>query len=105
MRAVLPVERRGTLDRIRLLPELLALGRRPCGQWTRGGSAIEIALAGNGALAADVQRLERVQLLGIRNADAEPDLLVHARIGNGRLHPAELQRQPLVLVEVRKDRR
>ena len=63
------------------------------GQRARRRMRVEVAFAGDRALAADVQRFERVELAGVRNADAHAELLLHAGIGDGRLHAAELDRQ------------
>ena len=65
---------------------------------------IERALAGDRAFAADVQRLERIELPGIRDPDAHAHLRHHARIGHGPFHAAVVERQALVLIEVGKDR-
>ena len=64
---------------------------------------IERTLAGDGSLAADVERLERVQLPGIRDPDAHAALGHHARIGHGAFHAAIVERQAAVLIEVRQD--
>ena len=66
---------------------------------------VEIAAAGDRALAADVQRGERVDLPGIRLADRHAELLGDLRIGSGRFHAAEFERRPLVFVEIGQDRR
>ena len=66
---------------------------------------IVLSLAGDRALAANVEGSDRVYLPCIRLADDHPILLVHVGIRGRRLHAAELKRRPLVLVEIRKDRR
>ena len=96
MRAVLLVQLRRALQRVGLLPELFADGRRAGRQRAGRRRAIEIAFAGDGAFAADVERLERVQLARIRDADAHAELLLHARIRDRRLHAAELEGQARV---------
>ncbi len=63
---------------------------------------VERAFAGHGALAADVQRLERVDLARIRHPHAHALLLQDGRIGDGALHAAEVQRQAGVLREIRE---
>src|SRR6185436_1582133 len=90
--AVLPVELVGALERIRLAAELLA--HRRCAGWQRPrrGMLVELALAGGGALAADVDHAERAYLPGIGHADRHTKLLLHAGVGGGRLHAAELDR-------------
>ena len=65
----------------------------PAGSGPVDGCAIEIAFARHRALAADVERLERVDLSRVRDADAHAELLLHARIRNRRLHAPELERQ------------
>ena len=42
---------------------------------------------------------------GIGLADDHAVLLLHRRVGGGRLHAAEFERRPLVLVEIGEDRR
>ncbi len=83
------------------------ISRTPrCARGQRAGRRmrVELALAGDGALAADVQRLERVDLAGVGNAHAHADLLP------GRWDPTlvgsmrpQLERQALVVVELRED--
>ena len=64
---------------------------------------IEIAAARHRALAADVQRCQRIDLARIRLADDHAELLMHARIGSRRFHPAEFQRRAPIGVEVGQD--
>jgi hypothetical protein len=68
-------------QRIRLLAEFLANFRR----FRREGSArwmlVEIALAGDGSLAADIEHSQRAHLSGIWNPDNHPELLENGRIG------------------------
>ena len=66
---------------------------------------VEGAFACHGALAAYVQRLERVDLAGVGHADAHADLCHDGRIGDRRLHAAVFERQALVAGELGKDRR
>ena len=66
---------------------------------------VELAPAGDRTLAADVERAERVELAGVRDADDHAVLLLHRGIGGGRLHAAEFERRALVLVEIGQDRR
>ena len=66
LRAVLRIELRGALERIGLLAEFLARRRRAGRQRARGGMRVELALAGDRAFAANVQRFERVDLPGVR---------------------------------------
>ena len=61
--------------------------------------------AGHRTFTADIERLQCIQLTGIRNAHAHSKLLLHARIGNCRFHSSEFNRKSCVLVEVRKDAR
>ena len=72
--AVLRVELGGALERVGLLAEFLARGRRAGGQRPGRGMRVERALAGDRALAADVERLERVDWPGVGNADAHAHL-------------------------------
>ena len=66
---------------------------------------IEIAFAGDGSLAADVEHPERAHLAGVRDADGHAVLLLHGRIGRGRLHASELDRRRLSRVAGRQARR
>ena len=91
------------LERVGLLAELLALPAAHPRQRTGRRMRVELALAGDGALAADIDGLQRIQLARVRNADAHAELLLHARIRDRRLHAAEVDRQPVVFVEVRQD--
>ena len=105
LRPVLRVELGGALERVGLLAELLADGRRSGRQRARGRMPVAIALARDRALAAQVERAERVDLAGVRRPDGHAVLLLHVGIGRGRLHAAELDGRPGVLVEVRQQRR
>ncbi len=87
------------------MPEHLAGRRRPRRQRPGGGMPVELAPAGDGPLAADVEGAERVDLACIRDAGDHAELLMHGRVGPRRLHAAELQRRPRILVEVRQDGR
>ena len=77
-------------------------GGAPGGSGPSDGMPVEVAAAGHRALAADVERRERVQLPGVRDADDHAELLLDRRIGCGRLHAAEFERRSRVLVEVGK---
>ena len=66
---------------------------------------VELASAGDGTFAADVQRGERVELPGIGLARDHPILLLHGGVRGGRLHAAEFERRSFVLVEIGQDRR
>jgi hypothetical protein len=66
---------------------------------------VELALAGDRALAADIQGGEGVELAGIRFAGDHAVLLLRRRIGGGRLHSPEFERRALVFVEAGEDRR
>ena len=46
--------------------------------------AVEVAAADHRALAADVERRERIQLAAVGDADDHAELLLHGRIGGGR---------------------
>src|SRR3954463_11866569 len=56
---------------------------------------VEVALAGDGPLTADVEHAQRPHLARIRYTDRHPVLLLYGGIGGGRLHAAELDRQRL----------
>src|SRR5262249_30284734 len=62
-----------------------------------------VAEAGDGALAANIQGFERVELPRLGNADAHAELQLHARVRNGRLHATQLEWWSGVLIEVWKD--
>jgi len=61
-----------------------------------------ITFAGNGAFAANVERLECVQLAGIRDSHSHTELLLHVRIRDRRLHSAEFERKSSVIGKVRE---
>ena len=73
-----------------------------CAGWQRslGRMPVEVAAAGDRALAPDVQGGERVELAGVRLADDHPELLLDFGIGRRRLHAAELEGPPLVPIEI-----
>ena len=102
---VLLVQFIGPFQRIRQFPEFFAGLRRARRQRSRRGRPVEVSLAGDGALAANVQRLERIELSRIGNADSPAVLQLHARIGDRRDHLPKIERQALVLIEVWKDGR
>jgi hypothetical protein len=66
---------------------------------------VEIAPAGDGSLAADVERCERIDLASVRDADDHAVLLLHRGVGGGRLHAAVLEGLALVPLEIGKQRR
>jgi hypothetical protein len=66
---------------------------------------VAIAIARHRPLPAQIERAKRVDLGGVRRADRHPVLLLHVRVGSGRLHAPELDRRPGVLVEVGQQRR
>jgi hypothetical protein len=66
---------------------------------------VEVAAAGHGTLASDVEGGERAELPGIGLARDHPILLLHGGVRGGRLHAAEFERRPFVLVEIGQDRR
>ena len=65
---------------------------------------VEIAAAGDRALAANVERRQRIDLAGVRLADGHAELLQDIRIGGGRLHAAEFERRAFVFVEIGQHR-
>ena len=99
------VELGGPLERIGQPAEDLAHRRRAGRQRPVRRMPVEVAAAGDRALAADVERRERIHLAGIGDADDHAELLLHGGIGGGRLHAAEFERRPLVLVEIGQQRR
>jgi len=66
---------------------------------------VELASAGHRALASDIECGERVELARVRPARDHPVLLLHRGVRGGRLHAAEFDRRPLVLIEIGQDRR
>ena len=84
---------------------MLAHGRRAGREGTFGGVSVELAAAGHRTLAPDVKRGEGVELPAIGLADNHPVLLLHRRVGRGRVHAAEFERRPFVAVEIGQDRR
>ncbi len=58
--------------------------------------------AGERALAANIDGFERVDLTGVGNADYHSILAFRGWIGRSGLHPAELDRDALILIELRK---
>ena len=79
-------------------------GGAPGGSGPCGRMPVEVAPAGDGTLAPDVEGGERIHLPGIRHADDHPELLLHGGIGGRRLHAAVFERRPRVLVEIGQDR-
>jgi hypothetical protein len=67
--------------------------------------AVELAPAGDRALAADVEGGERVQLPVMRHAGDHPELRRHGRIGGRCLHAAGCEGRPPILVEIRQEGR
>src|SRR5204862_6302103 len=96
--------RGGGFQRVGRVTEHLADRRRAGRQRPLGRGTVERALAGHRALAADVERGERVELPGIRLAGDHAVLLLHRGVGGGRLHAAEFERRTLVFVEIGEDR-
>ena len=103
LQPVLRVEFGGTFEGIGLLAERLAHGGCACGQRSGRRMCIEGAFAGDRSLAADVQRLERIELPRLRDADAHAHLRHHARIRYRAFHPAVVERLATVLFEVGED--
>src|ERR1700704_6012135 len=89
-------------ERIRLLAEFLAHRWRARRQRPVGRRPIAIAFARHRALAADIDRAECVELTGFGNADGHAVLLLHSRIGLSWFHPAKLNRQSGILIEIRQ---
>ncbi len=105
MAAVKRVELGGLFERVGQTAKVLADRRRARRQRTRRRVAVEGAAAGHRALAADVQRGERIQLTALGDAGDHAVLLLHRRVGGGRLHAAEFERRALVFIEVGVRRR
>ena len=103
--AVLRVKLRRALEGVGLPAELLADGRGSRRQRARRRDPVAVSLARHRALAAQIERAKRVDLAGVRRADRHAVLLLHGRIRRGRLHPAELDRRPGVLIEIGHERR
>src|SRR4030095_6724142 len=97
--AVLRVELRGALERIGLLPELLAHARRARGQGALRRMAVPVAFTSDRTLAADVQGAECVDLIRTGRAHRHAVLLLHVRIRGSRLHPTKLDwRSPILTI-------
>ena len=64
------------------------------------GMQIEIAAAGHRAFTANVECGQCIDLAGIRFTDSQPELLLHRRIGRGRLHATEFERWTFIFVEI-----
>jgi hypothetical protein len=103
--AIARVERSGGLERVREAAELVANRRRAKRQGTKGRVTVELALAGDRALAANVQGRERVELAGIGLPRDHAVLLLYIRIGGSRLHAAKFEGWTLVFVAIGEDRR
>jgi hypothetical protein len=67
--------------------------------------SVELALAGHRALAANVEGRKRIHLACIGDAHDHAKLLIHLRVGRGRLHAPKFERRPCISVEVWEDRR
>ena len=104
MASIRRIELGRALQRVGQPAKLLAHGGRAGGQRPLGHMPVEIAPAGDGTLAADVEGGERIHLPGMRDADDHPELLLHGRIGGRRLHAAVFEGRPRVLVEIGQDR-
>ena len=98
------VELGRALERIGKVAEILAHRRRAGRQRSERGMPVEFAAAGDRALAPDVEGGKCIHLAGIRDADDHSELLLDFGIGSGRLHAAEFERWPLVLVEIAAER-
>ena len=98
------VELGRALQRVGQPAKLIAHGRGAGGQGARGRVPVEIAPAGDGTLATDVEGGQRVQLPGVRDTGDHPELLRHGRIGGRRLHTPEFEGRPRVFVEIGQDR-
>ena len=64
---------------------------------------VEIALTGDGALAANVQGGEGVHLARARDSGDHAVLLLDFGVGRGGLHAPEFKRRPLVFIEFGED--
>ena len=64
---------------------------------------VVIALTSNGALAANVQGGEGVHLARARDSGDHAELLLDFGVGRGGLHAPELERRPLVFVQIGED--
>jgi hypothetical protein len=100
---VLRVQRSGGFQRVGQMPEIFADRRRAFRQRPERRMPVEVALAGDRALAADVQRRQRVHLARIRDAGDHAILLLDRRIGCRLLHAAEFERPAFIFVEIRKE--
>ena len=98
--AVQRVELCRALERIGLVAERVAHRRRARRQRAERGMAVEVALAGDRTLAADVDRRQCIDLACIRDAGDHAVLLRDLRIGSGRLHPSEFDRRPGIAVQI-----
>jgi hypothetical protein len=97
------VELGSGFQRVGQMAEELAHRRRAGRQLAQRRVTVEIALAGHRALAADIDRGQRVHLVRFGNADDHAELLLHFGIGRGRLHTPVFQRRAFVLVEIGQD--
>ena len=102
LRPVGLVELQRDLERVRVLAKILAHGRRSRRQRPFRRVAVRVALAGHRTLAAEVQRAQRVGLPRVSHAHRHAVLRMDARIGGGRLHAAELDRRPRIVIVVRQ---
>ena len=105
MAAIGGVQLRRPLQSVRKAAEVFADRRRSRRQGALGGMTVIFPLASYRAFPPQVQGSQGVDLPGFSLADNHPVLLLHRGVGGGGFHPPELQRRPLVLVQVGKYRR
>ncbi len=103
--AVLSVKRGRVLKRVGQMTKIFAYWRRALRQRAERRMPVEIATAGDGPLAANVEGRQRVHLTGIRLADGHAELLNDVGIRGCRLHAAEFERRAFVSVEIGQQRR
>ena len=77
---ILLVEFGRPLQRIRQVPKKFARRRGTGRQGPLGRMAVEVSAAGDGTFAADIERCQRTDLSGVRDADDHSELLLYRRI-------------------------
>ena len=101
--AVQRVELGRPLERVGLSSKRLAGGGAVRGQDAVRRVRVALGLAGHRALAAQVERAQRVELARVPHADDHAVLLLDAGVRPRGLHAPELDRQPPVVVVIRQN--
>src|SRR6516165_8934434 len=67
--------------------------------------SVELAFAGDGAFASDVEGCERIDLASVGDADDHAKLLMYVRVRCRLFHAPVLERRPGISFQIGKNRR